>query len=130
MRASVHELPVMIAEEGTVVREIEWGEMHVGHETYETAFDLAPLLKGLPDDMCQSPHWGYVSKGRMRIRFTGRDDEEVVEAGELYYLPPGHAPVFEAGTEIVEFSPKEAFQRTMEVAVRNFLALQAQAQRV
>jgi hypothetical protein len=25
--------------------------------------DLAPMLKGLPDDRCQCPHWGYVFKG-------------------------------------------------------------------
>jgi hypothetical protein len=24
---------------------------------------LAPLLKGLPDDSCHCPHWGYVFKG-------------------------------------------------------------------
>jgi hypothetical protein len=58
----------------------------------------------------------------MRVRYADR--EEVIEAGDLYYLPPGHAPVFEAGTEVVEFSPREAYQQTFEVATRNFLALQ------
>ena len=124
MHASIQELPVTIEEDGAVVREIEWGDVHVGHERYDSAFDIGPLLTGLPNDMCQSPHWGYVLTGRMRVRFPDR--EEVVEAGELYYLPPGHAPVIEAGSEIIEFSPKEAYRQTMEVAVRNFRALQAQ----
>lgn len=122
MHALRHELPVTIEEDGVVVREIEWGELHIGHETYETAFDIAPLLKGLPDDLCQCPHWGFVIRGRMRVRYL--DGEETAEAGDVYYLPPGHAPVMEAGTEIIEFSPKEAYQQTMEVATRNFLAMQ------
>ena len=117
-----HELPVTIEEDGVVIREIEWGDFHIGYETYETAFDVAPLLKGLPDDLCQCPHWGFVIRGRMRIRY--RDREETAEAGDVYYLPPGHAPVMEAGTEVIEFSPKEVFQQTMEVATRNFLAMQ------
>ena len=124
MHASIEELPVTIAEDGAVVREVEWGELHVGHETYETAFDLSPLLKGLPNDMCQCPHWGYVIRGRMHVHYPDRN--EVVEAGSVYYMPPDHSPVMEAGTEIVEFSPKEPYQQTMEVAAKNFLALQAQ----
>src|SRR5207245_7421707 len=30
--------------------------------------DLAPLLKGLPDDRCQCPHWGFLFKGRIVVR--------------------------------------------------------------
>ena len=35
--------------------------------------DGTPLLKGLPDDRCQCPHWGYVIKGRMTLRFADRE---------------------------------------------------------
>src|SRR5438105_15000715 len=52
--------------------------------------DLAPLLKGLPDDMCQCPHWGYMFKGRQTVQY--KDHEEVFEAGDAFYMPPGHAP--------------------------------------
>jgi hypothetical protein len=122
MHSATKELPVTISEDGIVIREAEWGDLHVGHETYESAFDIGPLLQGLPNDMCQCPHWGYVIRGRMRVLYPDR--EEVVEAGSIYYLPPGHAPVMDAGTEIVEFSPQVAYHETMEVASRNFLALQ------
>ena len=125
MHAALQDLPVTIGEDGVLLHEVEWGDLHIGHETYASAFDVGPLLKGLPNDMCQCPHWGYVIKGRMRIRYLDGEDE-VIEAGEAYYLPPGHAPDVEAGTEIVEFSPKERYQQTVEVATRNFLALQAQ----
>src|SRR5215831_10956479 len=52
--------------------------------------DMAPLFRGLPDDRCQSPHWGIVVKGR--LTFTYADGEDVIEAGEAYYAPPGHTP--------------------------------------
>jgi hypothetical protein len=41
-----------------------------------------------------------------------------------YYVEPGHSPVMEAGTEIVEFSPKDEYRKTMEVAERNLAAMQ------
>jgi CspA family cold shock protein len=51
--------------------------------------DLRPLLKGLPDDHCQVPHWGYVLKGSMTIAYAD-GQEETLRAGDLWYLPPGH----------------------------------------
>src|SRR5439155_15764393 len=65
--------------------------------------DLAPLLKGLPGDSCQCPHWGYVTAGRLTVRYA--DHEEVVEADDAFSMPPGHVPAAEAGTEFVMFSP-------------------------
>ena len=41
--------------------------------------DATPLMKGLPDDRCQCPHWGYVISGRVTFRFEDR--EESFEAG-------------------------------------------------
>ena len=42
-----------------------------------------------------------------------------MSAGEAYYCRPGH--VFEVleDTETVEFSPKEEFDKTLEVAGKN-----------
>jgi hypothetical protein len=122
MHGSANDLPVTIDTDEAVVREVEWGDLHVGFETYRQEFDLAPLLKGLADDRCQCPHWGYVITGRMRVRYA--DYEEVIDAGSAYYLPPGHVPTLEAGTAIVEFSPKVPYRQTMEVAAGNFAALQ------
>lgn len=89
----------------------------VAFETYTQDADLSPLLRGLPDDRCQSPHWGYVMRGKVTYRYGDR--EETFEAGDAYYAPPGHTPVLYAGTELVEFSPTEELQRTMEVATKN-----------
>jgi hypothetical protein len=96
------------------------GGTTVAFETFSEDVDAAPLYRGLPDDRCQSPHWGYVIRGRIAFRFDGR--EEVYEAGDAYYVPPGHTPVVYAGVEVVEFSPTEELDRTMAVVSANVAA--------
>src|SRR2546422_9905067 len=63
----------------------------VNFVTFREDIDATPLLKGLPEDRCQCPHWGYVVTGRMTMRFGDR--EESFEAGDAFYAPPGHVPV-------------------------------------
>lgn len=99
----------------------EVGGYTIGFESYAEDSDPAPLFKGLPNDRCQSPHWGVVLKGRLIYRF-GDGSEDVIEAGEAYYAPPDHLPVFTAGTEVIEFSPTADLQRTIDVIVRNLEA--------
>lgn len=41
--------------------------------------------------------------GKLTVRYADR--EEVIEAGDAFYLPPGHVPAGEAGTDFVQFSP-------------------------
>ena len=48
--------------------------------TFAEKVDHRPLFKGLPDDSCQCPHWGYVVKGKLTFPFADR--EEVFEAGD------------------------------------------------
>src|SRR2546421_2080920 len=59
----------------------------VNFVTFRQDIDQTPLLKGMPDDRCQCPHWGYVTKGRVTFRFA--DHDEVFEAGDAFYAPPG-----------------------------------------
>jgi len=91
--------------------------------TFREDVDHGPLLKGLPDDRCQCPHWGYVFKGKMTFRYA--EGEEVFEAGDAFYAPPGHVPVHtEPGTEYLQISPAEELAKTSEAIMRNFQALQ------
>jgi quercetin dioxygenase-like cupin family protein len=71
----------------------------------------------LPNDLCPCPHWGYVLEGRMVVTYT--DGEETVRAGDLFYLPPGHAVVAEQDVRYVEFSPPTPYDEFLEVARRN-----------
>jgi hypothetical protein len=122
MHSPMKDVPVtMEAAEGTM-RNVEWGGMtfEVGH--FKKMMDPGQLFKGLPDDSCQCPHWGHVIKGKLRYRFGQR--EEVYSAGEVYYAPPGHLPVIEAGTEYVELSPTDQLKKTYEVVERNMASMQ------
>jgi hypothetical protein len=112
----VEDVGVMIGRYGEV------GGYTVGFEHFREDADATPLFKGLPDDRCQSPHWGYVVSGKITFRFA--DHEEVYETGDAYYAPPGHIPVIEAGTEVVEFSPTDAYRETMAVVAENLAGLQ------
>jgi hypothetical protein len=96
------------------------GGYTVGFETYAQDSDAAELFRGLPDDRCQSPHWGYVAAGRVGFRFA--DCEEVYEAGDAYYAPAGHTPIYYAGTRVIEFSPTQAFAETVAVVTKNLCA--------
>jgi hypothetical protein len=85
--------------------------------------DATPFMKGLPDDRCQCPHWGYVFKGNMTARYPDRD--EVYEAGDAFYIPPGHIPVAnEPGTEFVWFSPTEELRTAEAVMIKNMQEMQ------
>ncbi|HEY3071872.1 MAG TPA: hypothetical protein VGJ46_03570 [Candidatus Limnocylindrales bacterium] len=84
--------------------------------------DATPFMKG-SRMTCQCPHWGYVFKGRMTARYLDRD--EVYQAGDAFYIPPGHIPVAnEPGTEFVWFSPSEALRTAEAVMVKNMQAMQ------
>ena len=65
------------------------------------------------------------------LRVQGPDDlplrpttRRVVEAGDAFYLPPGHIPVVEAGTEFVQFSPTEPLEEVSQTMARNFERMQ------
>jgi quercetin dioxygenase-like cupin family protein len=76
-------------------------------------------------DHCNCPHWGYVFKGRITFRFP--DHDEVIEAGDACYVPAGHIPIAEAGTEYLQFSPADELHRTSEAIQRNMAAMQGEA---
>jgi len=95
----------------------------VNFTSFSAEIDGTPLLKGLQDDRCQCPHWGYVVAGEMAFRSA--DGEEVFRAGDAFYTPPGHAPLIrEPGTEVIMFSPTAELRVTEEVMMRNMQAMQ------
>lgn len=125
MRANNQEMPVAFDEGGFVSRQLEWGEMNVAFERAPTGMDSRPLFEGLPGESCQCPHWGYVIKGRARVIYTDR--EEILNAGDAYYLEPGHNLICEEEGEVVEFSPKGEYQKTMAAVAENMRAAQQQS---
>ena len=95
----------------------------VNFTSFREDVDATPMMKGLPDDRCQCPHWGYMVSGKVTFRYADR--EEVFEAGDAFYTPPGHVPAMqEAGTEFVMFSPAEELRKTEAVMMKNMEAMQ------
>ena len=93
------------------------GGYTVAFERYTADADLSSFFKGLPDDQCQCSHWGYVISGKVVFRSSA--GEETFETGDAYFVGPGHTPVIYAGTEVVEFSPTDELQRTLDVVTKN-----------
>ena len=96
------------------------GGYSVCFESHTADGDLAELFRGLPEDRCQLPRWGYVIQGKVAFRLPDR--EETYTAGDAYYVPPGHTPVHYAGAEIVEFSPTDVLGQTIPVVLGNLRA--------
>jgi hypothetical protein len=121
MHSKQTDVPVAFEIPEGKMRYIEWGGMTIEMGDFAQTVDPADLFKGLEDDRCQCPHWGVVTKGTLRYRYA--DHEEVYSAGEIYYAPPGHLPILEAGAEYVEFSPTDELAKTMAVVERNMAAM-------
>ena len=105
---------------GAEMREVNWGGMNVSFVSIKEpalGMDMAPLFKGLPDDRCQTPHWGYVLKGSLKMLYADRN--ETFTAGQIYYIEPGHIPNITEPTEFIEFSREEEMLKTMEVMTKN-----------
>jgi uncharacterized protein DUF861 len=115
MRAPLEKLPELF---GAAIRGSDWGDLRSIVIALPAGTDLGPLMKGLPDDLCSCPHWGYVIKGRMRVSYKD-GQEEVIATGDLFYLPAGHTGVVEEEFAGIEFSPPAAHEKVLEIVRRN-----------
>ena len=106
------DVSVAIDDEGVELRKQSLGDMTVAFVRASKGTDLRPALKGLPDDLCQCPHWGYVLKGTVRMH-TG-DGAEDYRAGQAFYWAPGHAPEIIEDAEYVDFSPTDEFDAVIQ----------------
>lgn len=67
--------------------------------------DTTPLFEGLKGDLCQCPHWGFLLGGQLTT--TDADGvQEIVNANDLFYWPPGHNVKVNKDAEIIMFSPQ------------------------
>jgi len=116
MKARLDDLPQVRPRIGDAIRGHDWGGMSSTVISFPTGTDLCPMLEGLENDHCQCPHWGYLLRGRIRVRYED-GSEEVVEPGEIYYWPPGHTILIEEESLNVEFSPADQMNRVLDHVV-------------
>ena len=120
MHIAKDDVPVKINVPGATARqETEFGDAtgygKISGEYFSlgAGTDLTPLLHGLENNLCQSPHWGYLLEGELVVSFSD-DSQEKVTGGDLFYWPPGHTVRAEADAEIILFSPEHEHGKVMD----------------
>ncbi|MGE5595120.1 MAG: cupin domain-containing protein [Hyphomicrobiales bacterium] len=122
MHASKDELPILVEAGPSSVRGADWSGMRVSLVSVPAGADFAPLLRGLPQDLCQGEHWGYVVRGRLRVTLAD-GTEEVLSAGDFYHLPAGHTGVAEEDTDFIEVGEPGPHQQFVDQAKKNIAAM-------
>lgn len=112
MRISKTDVPERVNVPGAVARQVidfgdasGYGKMAGEYFSLGAGTDIAPLLRGLEGDLCQSPHWGYLIEGEVTVSYSD-GSEETVHSGDLFYWPAGHSVRVAADAEIILFSPQ------------------------
>ena len=86
--------------------------------------DMAPLLRGLPDDVCPCEHWGYVVRGR--VTFTFADHVEVFEAGDAFRVLRRPQPLDGGRHGVGDLHPEPTRSHPVNEAIeRNVAAMQS-----
>jgi hypothetical protein len=107
------DVPVAIEGDGVELRMQEiGGNLTVAFVHVPKGADFRPAMAGLPGDMCQCPHWGYMISGRIKMHTP--DGEQIYEAGEAVYWAPGHAPEALEDSDYVDFSPTQEFNEVID----------------
>jgi hypothetical protein len=71
-----------------------WGDLGVAG---------ARSLRDRCSGSCGLPHWGYVIRGVVRVEYP--DHDEVISAGDAYYVAPAHVAIHLGDAELVDFGP-------------------------
>ena len=118
MKINKDQLPVTMEGPGTLMRaQAGLGGMTVGYHQLPKGTDFTPLLKGLSNDRCHCPHWGYVFEGAVRIVYND-GSEDLAEAGDVCYFHPGHTAIVEKDVIIIDFSPDKELKEVMDNVAR------------
>ena len=89
-----------------------YGGMTVCFNELPKGTDFTPLLQGLDNDSCHCPHSGYVTEGKILVKY---DDgkEETVGVGEVFYWSAGHTAIVEEDVKLIDFSPSKEFNEVI-----------------
>lgn len=90
-----------------------YGKISGEYFSLPAGMDIAPLLQGLKGDMCHAPHWGYVMEGKLTVTYSD-GSQEVTQANDLFYWPPGHTVRVDEKAEFVLFSPQHEHSQVMD----------------
>jgi hypothetical protein len=112
MRIAKNDIPTKIDVPGAVARHAtnfgaasDYGSLAAEYFSLGAGTDIAPLLKGLDDDACHAPHWGFMMTGEVVVTYTD-GQTETCAANDLFYWPPGHSVRVVKDAEVILFSPQ------------------------
>ena len=113
MKVSKKNIPVTMEGPGTIMRAKDnCGGMPVGFNELPKGTDFTPLLKGLENDSCHCPHWGYILSGKLLVKYTD-GTEEILTDDDVYFLPKGHTAIVQEDIKMIEFSPSKELSEVM-----------------
>ncbi|AWX46134.1 hypothetical protein HME9304_03166 [Flagellimonas maritima] len=113
MKISKEDIPVTMQSPDTIMRALpNYGGMTVCFNELPKGTDFTPLLKGLENNSCHCPHWGYVLEGSIRCIYDD-GSEETVEAGDVFYWPSGHTAIVKDDVKMIDFSPTKEFNEVI-----------------
>ncbi len=113
MKLRKEDMPIALELPVATFRVSEWDKMAVAYVEMKAGADATPLLEGLKDDKCQCPHWGYILKGAIHVRYND-GKEEVCKTGDTFYWPAGHTVWADEATSFIEFSPKNELKHVYD----------------
>jgi hypothetical protein len=120
MRIAKTDIPTKFDVPGAVVRQATgFGDASdyqmLGGEYFSlgAGTDIAPLLKGLQDDACHAPHWGYMISGEVVVSYTDGTEESCAR-NDVFHWPAGHSVRVVSDAEVILFSPQDEHGAVMD----------------
>ena len=120
MHITKDEIPVKIDVPGAKARQVDgfgdptgFGTIGAEYFSLGAGTDIAPLLRGLADDGCQAPHWGYMISGQLVVTYTD-GTEETCAGNDMFHWPAGHSIRVVDDSEVVLFSPQKEHTDAMD----------------
>jgi hypothetical protein len=104
MNQRFDDLPIELNAGDLVTRYAELGDMAIRYLQVPAGTDMSPVLQGLPNDRCPSPHWGVVLEGAVHITHAD-GTTETAPAGSAYHWPAGHTGHVTEPTSFIEIGP-------------------------
>jgi len=113
MKLKKEDIPVVMQAPGMIMRsQSDFGEMTVVYHQLPKGTDFTPLLKGLDNDSCHCPHWGYIFEGVFRFIYDD-GSEESFGPGDVFYAPAGHTAIVDEDLKFIDFSPTQELNEVM-----------------
>ena len=110
MATHLNAMPTEIDHGDLQTRYLELGDMAIRYARVPAGADMSPLLQGLPNDRCPSPHWGIVLEGSIHLVHAD-GTTETARAGEVYHWPAGHTATTDEPVVFLEVGPVEPMRQ-------------------